>query len=77
MGSAIGSKIFQPSQEEFNRFSGLLHRVAEAEALAVLNVLEDDARTDETLRAKIAAMKPIPEQISLPRVARRIRTLVW
>ena len=69
------STVFEPSQEEFNRFLGLLHRVAEIEALAVLNVLEDDARNDEALRARIASMEPIAERISVPRVVRRIQTL--
>jgi len=40
------STVFEPSQEEFGRFLDLLCRVAEIGALAVLNVLEDDARTD-------------------------------
>jgi hypothetical protein len=69
------STVLEPSQEEFNRFLGLLHRVAEIEALAVLNVLEDDARNDEALRARIASMEPIAERISVPRVVRRIQTL--
>ena len=69
------STVFEPSQEEFNRFLGLLHRVAEIEALAVLNVLEDDARNDEALRVRIASMEPIAERISVPRVVRRIQTL--
>jgi hypothetical protein len=69
------STVFEPSQDEFDRFLGLLHRVAEIGAIAVLNVLEDDARNDEALRATIAATEPIAEQISLPRVVRRIQTL--
>jgi hypothetical protein len=68
------STVFEPSQEEFDRFLGLLHRVAEIGAIAVLNVLEDDAR-NEALRATIAATEPIAEQISLPLVVRRIQTL--
>jgi hypothetical protein len=40
------STVFEPSQEEFGRFLVLLGRVAEIGALAVLNVLEDDAGTD-------------------------------
>jgi hypothetical protein len=69
------SALFEPSQEEFGRFLGLLRRVAEIGALTVLNVLEDDARSDETLRTKIAAMEPIAERISLPQVVQRIQTL--
>jgi hypothetical protein len=61
------STVFELSQEEFDRFLGLLDRVAEIGAIAVLNVLEDDARNDEALWATIAAMEPIAEQISLPR----------
>jgi hypothetical protein len=52
------SALFEPSQEEFNRFLGFLPRVAEIGALAVLNVLEDDVRTDEALRATIVSMEP-------------------
>ena len=69
------STVFEPSQEEFGGFLGLLHRVAEVGALAVLNVLEDDARSDDALRANIAAMQSVAERISLPRVVRRIQTL--
>jgi len=69
------STVFEPSQEEFGGFLGLLHRVAEVGALAVLNVLEDDARSDDALRAHIAAMQSVAERISLPRVVRRIQTL--
>ncbi len=54
---------------------GLLHRVDEIGALAMLNVVEDYARSDETLRARIASMEPVAEQISVPRVVRRIQTL--
>jgi hypothetical protein len=68
------STIFEPSQEEFGRFLGLLGRVAEIGALAVLNVLEDDARTDEIVRARIASKQSIALAISLPRVVRRIQT---
>jgi len=69
------STVFEPSQEEFDRFLVLLGRVAEIGALAVLNVLEDDARSDEIVRAKIASKQSIAEAIGLPRVVRRIRTL--
>jgi hypothetical protein len=69
------STIFEPSQEEFDRFLVLLGRVAEIGALGVLNVLEDDARTGQPLRAKIVSMQSIAEEISLPRVVRRIQTL--
>jgi hypothetical protein len=69
------SPIFEPTQEEFDRFRVHLCRVAEVGALAVLNVLEDDARTDHTLRAKIASKQSIAEGISLPRVVSRIQTL--
>lgn len=69
------STVFEPSQEEFDRFLGLLHQVAELGALAVLNVVEDYARTDVTLRVRIASMEPVAEQISLPRVVRRIQKL--
>ncbi len=69
------SPVFEPSQEEFDRFLGLLGRVAEIGALAVLNVLKDDVRSDETLRAKMASMQQVAEDISLPRVVLRIQTL--
>jgi hypothetical protein len=68
------STIFEPAQEEFDRFLVLLRRVSEIGAFAVLNVLEDDARTDEILRTKIASKQSIAEAISLPRVVRRIQT---
>lgn len=41
------SPIFEPTQEEFDRFRVHLCRVAEVGALAVLNVLEDD---DEAIK---------------------------
>jgi hypothetical protein len=69
------SRVFEPSQVEFDRFLGLLHQVAEVGALAVLNVVEDYARTDVTLRVRIASMESVAEQISLPRVVRRIQKL--
>jgi hypothetical protein len=69
------SAVFEPAQEEFDRFVELLHRVAEIGALATLNLVEDDARTDSTLRAKIASMRRVAEEIRLPRVVARIRTL--
>ena len=69
------STVFEPSQEEFGRFLVLLGRVAEIGALAVLNVLEDDAGTDGALRAKIASMRQVTEDIGLPRVVLRIQTL--
>jgi hypothetical protein len=69
------SPIFEPTQEEFDRFRVHLCRVAEIGALAVLNVLEDDARSDKILRAKIASKRSIAETIGLPRVVRRIQTL--
>jgi hypothetical protein len=69
------STVFERSQEEFGRFLDLLGCVAEIGALAVLNVLEDDARTDGALGAKIASMQQVAEDISLPRVALRIQTL--
>ena len=47
------SPIFEATQEEFDRFRVLLCRVAEVGALTVLNVLQDDARTDQFLRPKI------------------------
>ena len=50
-------------------------QVAELGALAVLNVAGRYARTDVTLRARIASMEPVAEQISLPRVVRRIQKL--
>jgi len=69
------STVFEPSQEEFGRFLVLLGRVAEIGALAVLNVLEADARADGGLRAKIASMQRIAEDSGLPRVVLRIQTL--
>lgn len=75
MAGKDASTIIEPSPEEFGRFLDLLGRVAEIEALAVLSVLEDDTRTDDTLRAKIASMRPIAEEINLPRVVQRIQTL--
>ncbi|HEY6420437.1 MAG TPA: hypothetical protein VIX59_15695 [Candidatus Binataceae bacterium] len=69
------SELFEPSQEEFDRFVSFLHRLAEMGALALLNVLEDDSRADDVLRAKIAAMQPVAEGISLPRVVERIQAL--
>jgi hypothetical protein len=69
------SPIFEPTQEEFDRFLVLLRRVSEIGALAVLNVLEDDARNDKILRAKIASKQSIAEGIRLPRVVWRIQTL--
>jgi hypothetical protein len=69
------STICEPAQEEFDRFLVLLGRVSEIGALAVLNVLEDDARTDQPLRAKVASKQSVAEAISLPRVVRRIQTL--
>jgi len=69
------SALFEPSQEEFDSFMRLLLRLAEIGALALLNVLDDDSRTDEALRAKIASMQPVAEQISLPRVVERIQSL--
>ena len=69
------SPIFEPTQEEFDRFRVHLCRVAEVGALAVLNVLEDDARSDEILRTKIASKRSIAEAISLPRVVWRIQAL--
>jgi hypothetical protein len=60
------SVLFEPSQEKFGRFLGLLHRVAEVGAITVLNVLEDDAKSDDALRAKIAAMEPIAKRSTLP-----------
>jgi hypothetical protein len=52
-----------------------LHRLAEIGALALLNVLEDDSRSDEALRTKIASMQAVAEGIRLPRVVRRIQAL--
>ncbi len=75
MAGKDASTIIEPSPEEFGRFLDLLGRVTEIQALAVLNILEDDARTDETLRAKTASMQPIAEEINLPRVVQRIQTL--
>lgn len=69
------SRIFEPWQEEFDRFLGLLHRVAEVGALVMLNVVEEDVLVDKTLRAKIASMQAVAEQISLTRVVSRIRAL--
>jgi hypothetical protein len=69
------SALFEPSQEEFDSFMRLLLRLAEIGALALLNVLDDDSRTDEALRAKIASMQPVAEQIGLPRVLERILRL--
>jgi hypothetical protein len=69
------SPIFEPTQEEFDRFRVLLGRVSEIGALAVLNVLEEDARSDKILREKIASKRSIAEGINLPRVVRRIQTL--
>jgi hypothetical protein len=69
------SALFEPSQEEFGRFLGLLHRVVEVGALAVLNVLEGDSRRDVTLRAEIASRQKVAERISLPLVVRRIQAL--
>lgn len=69
------STVFEPSQKEFDRFLGLLHQVAEVAALAVLNVVEDYARTDLTLRAEIASRQKLAEAINLPRVVWRIQTL--
>ena len=69
------SPIFEPTQEEFDRFRVHLCRVAEVGALAVLNVLEDDARSDQILRAKIASKQSIAGAIGLPRVVRRIQRL--
>lgn len=68
------STIFEPSQEEFDRFLVLLGRVGEIAALAVLNILEDDAQTDEILCAKIASMQQVAKEIRLPRVVRKIQT---
>ena len=69
------SVLFEPSQEEFDRFVSFLHRLAEIGALALLNVLEDDSRSDEALRTKIASMQAVAEGIRLPRVVRRIQAL--
>jgi hypothetical protein len=71
------SRVFEPSPEEFGRFLEFLSRVAEIGALAVLNVLGDDARNDETLRAKIESMIPVAEEIRMPRVVRRIQVLAF
>ena len=69
------STLFEPTQEEFDRFLVLLGRVSEIAALAVLNVLEDDARIDQLLRANIASKESVARAISLPRVVRRIQIL--
>ena len=75
VGGRNPSTLFEPSQEEFSRFLDLLQRVAEVGALVMLNVLEDDARTDGSLRAEIASRQRVAEIICLPRVIRKIQTL--
>ena len=69
------STVLEPTQEEFDRFLMLLGRVSEIAALAMLNVLEDDVRTDQLLRPKIASKESIAGAIGLSRVVRRIQTL--
>jgi hypothetical protein len=69
------SVLFEPSQEEFDRFFELMRQVAEIGAVALFNVVEDDARKGELPRAKIASMVKVADQIGLRSVALRIRNL--
>lgn len=69
------STIFEPSQEEFDRFLTLFCCVAEIGALVMLNLVEDDAHADEDLRARVASILPTAEDAGLSRVALRLRGL--
>jgi hypothetical protein len=71
----VGLRCQVELQGEFALFLGLLHRVAEIGAVTVVNVLQDDSRTDLTTRSEIASRRKFAEAISLLRVVLRIQTL--